>query len=179
MATHAMIDIETLGTLPESVILSVGGVKFDPFTPNEPHDGKHWKLDADSQTEKGRFVDDKTLEWWAKQDQAIQDVAFTDEGRVPVDTFMKELNAWLTGCEAIWCQGPQFDMVIIEHLFRDFDHHMNWFFWQVNDCRTLFKMMPVDPRKAIQQNLHDAQADAHWQAVCVQQFYRDFNILPR
>jgi hypothetical protein len=98
---------------------------------------------------------------------------------VPVDTFMKELNAWLTGCEAIWCQGPQFDMVIIEHLFRDFNHHMNWFFWQVNDCRTLFKMMPVDPRKAIQQNLHDAQADAHWQAVCVQQFYRDFNVQPR
>ena len=60
MATHAMIDIETLGTLPESVILSVGGVKFDPFTPNEPHDGKHWKLDADEQTNNGRFVDDKT-----------------------------------------------------------------------------------------------------------------------
>ena len=32
MATHAMIDIETLGTEPTSVILSVGGVKFDPFT---------------------------------------------------------------------------------------------------------------------------------------------------
>jgi len=179
MATHAMIDIETLGTLPESVILSVGGVKFDPFTSNEPFDGKHWKLDADSQTKKGRFVDDKTLEWWAKQDQAIQDVAFTDEGRVPVDTFMKELNAWLTGCETIWCQGPQFDMVIIEHLFRDFDHHMNWFFWQVSDCRTLFKMMPKDPRKDIQEDLHDALADAHWQAVCVQQFFRDYKVLPK
>ena len=54
---------------------------------------------------------------------------------------------------------------------------MNWFYWQVSDCRTLFKMMNVDPRKAIQQDLHDAQADAHWQAVCVQQFFKDFNIL--
>ena len=56
---------------------------------------------------------------------------------------------------------------------------MNWFYWQVMDCRTLFKMMPADPRKAVQENLHDAQADAHWQAVCVQQFYKDFNVLPR
>ena len=115
MSTHAMIDIETLGTLPESVILSVGGVKFDPFTSNEPHDGKHWKLDADSQTEKGRFVDDKTLEWWAKQDQAIQDVAFTDEGRVPVDNFMKELNAWLTGVERCFLVALSIDHPLIKH----------------------------------------------------------------
>ena len=33
--------------------------------------------------------------------------------RIPVEPFMQELNAWLTGCEQIWCQGPQFDMVIL------------------------------------------------------------------
>jgi hypothetical protein len=179
MATHAMIDIETLGTEPGSVVLSVGAVKFDPFNSIEPNNGKHWMLDVDAQTEKGRIVDESTLAWWGKQEQSIQDRAFSDVGRTDVDVFMKDLNGWLTGCEAIWCQGPQFDMVILEDLFKNFDHHMNWFYWQVMDCRTLFKMMPADPRKAIQENLHDAQADAHWQAVCVQQFYRDFNVLPR
>ena len=179
MATHAMIDIETLGTLPNSVVLTVGAVKFDPFTNIEPHSPKLWKLDIDEQDQKGRFVDEKTLEWWAKQDEEIRDRSFTDEGRISNTEFMKDLNSWLTGVDTIWAQGPQFDMVILEDLFKSFDHHMNWFYWQVNDCRTLFKMMPVDPRKAIQENLHDAQADAHWQAVCVQQFYRDYNILPR
>ena len=179
MSTHAMIDIETLGTMPNSVILSVGAVKFDPFKSDEPFDGRHWKIDVDAQTSKGRFVDDSTLQWWAKQDQEIQDRAFSDHGRIPVEPFMQELNAWLTGSEQIWCQGPQFDMVILEDFFRDFGHHMNWFYWQVRDCRTLFKMMPQDPRKAIQENLHDAQADAHWQAVCVQQFYRDYKVLPK
>ena len=179
MATHAMIDIETLGTMPNSVIMSVGGVKFDPFTNNEPFDGKHWRLDVDAQTSKGRLVDDNTLEWWAKQEESIREKAFADEGRTAIEPFMKELNAWLTGCEVIWCQGPQFDMVILEDFYRDFGHHRNWFYWQVSDCRTLFKMMPVDPRKAIQEDLHDAQADAHWQAVCVQQFFKDFDIKPR
>ena len=40
MSTHAMIDIETLGTMPNSVILSVGAVKFDPFKSHKPHDGR-------------------------------------------------------------------------------------------------------------------------------------------
>ena len=126
-----------------------------------------------------RLVDDNTLQWWAKQDSDIRDRAFGDEGRIAVEPFMKELNAWLTGCETIWCQGPQFDMVILEDFFRDFGHHMNWFYWQVSDCRTLFKMMPVDPRKAIQQDLHDASADAFFQAVCVQQTFSHFGVQTR
>ena len=35
MKTHAMIDIETLGTEPDCVVLSVGAVKFNPFVPQE------------------------------------------------------------------------------------------------------------------------------------------------
>ena len=61
MATHAMIDIETLGTMPNSVVLTVGAVKFDPFTQTTPHAPKLWKLDVDEQSDKGRFIDDKTI----------------------------------------------------------------------------------------------------------------------
>ena len=50
MTTHAMIDIETLATSPEAVILSVGGVKFDPYTNEEPHSFIDMKLDIDEQT---------------------------------------------------------------------------------------------------------------------------------
>ena len=176
MATHAMIDIETLGTKPNAVILSVGAIKFDPFNSNEPHDGKHWRLDVDAQTEIDREVNEDTLAWWAKQDPEIQEDAFGESGRTDVYQFMKELNGWLTGCEAVWCQGPQFDMVILENLFKQFQHHRGWAFWQIMDCRTLFNIMPVDPRKAIQQNLHSADADAYYQAVCVQQSYKHFNV---
>jgi len=179
MATHAMIDIETLGTKPNAVILSVGAIKFDPFNSNEPHDGKHWRLDVDAQTEIDREVNEDTLAWWAKQDPEIQEDAFGESGRTDVYQFMKELNGWLTGCEAVWCQGPQFDMVILENLFTQFNHHKGWAFWQIMDCRTIFNMMPMDPRKAIQQNLHSADADAYYQAVCVQQTYKHFNVTER
>ena len=176
MATHAMIDIETLGTMPNSVVLTVGAVKFDPFTNIEPHAPKLWKLDIDEQDAKGRFVDDKTIEWWSKQDAEIQERSFTDEGRVKNLDFMKDMNAWLTGCDTIWAQGPQFDMVILENLYRQMKQPLPWNFWQVRDSRTLFSMMPQDPRKAIRTDAHNALADCYYQAKCVQQSFEHFKV---
>ena len=53
---HGMIDLETLSTNPNAVILTVGGVKFDPFTRTEPSQGMYFRVDVDSQTELGRDV---------------------------------------------------------------------------------------------------------------------------
>ena len=36
---HGMIDLETLGTSPDTVILTLGAIKFDPYTNVEPSDG--------------------------------------------------------------------------------------------------------------------------------------------
>lgn len=174
-----MIDIETLGTTPNCVVLSVGACKFDPYVNREPHTLKLWRPDVDQQMAQNRSVDDSTLEWWSKQPADIREEAFGDINRVAVTQFFKELNAYLVGVDKIWCQGPQFDMVILEDLYAQFKHHRGWAFWQINDCRTLFNLMPADPRKAIQKNLHSADQDAYWQAVCVQQSFKYFGVQPR
>jgi len=36
--------------------------------------------------------------------------------------------------------------------------------------------MPVDPRKAIQTDAHNALADCYYQAKCVQQSFKHFGI---
>ena len=179
MATHAMIDIETLGTEPDSVVLSVGAVKFNPFTLTDPHAKTLWRPEIDAQSNAGRSVLDDTLQWWAKQPQHIQDEAFDEHGRITLSSFMSDLNKYLVGVDKIWCQGPQFDMVILEDMFKQFEHHRNWMFWQVMDCRTIFNMMPVDPRKAIQEDLHNALADCYYQAKCVQQTFKHFRVTKR
>ena len=89
---------------------------------------------------------------------------------------MKELNRFCVGADKIWCQGPQFDMLILENFYLQWGHHFGWQFWQIMDCRTLFQLMPTDPRKAIQQDLHSADADAYYQAIGVQQSYQHFGI---
>ena len=70
MSTHAMIDLETLGTKPDGVVLTLGAIKFNPYTQTEPDKGLYIRLDVDEQTKMGRSVDDGTLEWWGKQDKA-------------------------------------------------------------------------------------------------------------
>ena len=101
MTTHAMIDIETLGTEPDCVVLSVGAVKFDPYTSTEPHAKTLWRPEIDAQTEVDRSVLDSTLEWWAKQPQHIQDEAFSETFRMTVTSFMGELNKYLVGVDKI------------------------------------------------------------------------------
>ena len=176
---HAMIDIETLGTKSDAVVLTVGGVKFDPFSDQEPHSPILFRLYIDQQTAKGRVVDPGTVEWWGKQDKAVQDEAFSEEDRISVDEFCKELNKWFVGVDTKWAQGPRFDFGILEHLFEQFGHHTNWFYWQEADSRTLFNLLPFDPRKDAegkQTGHHNALADAFVQAVSVQKSYRELGI---
>lgn len=179
MTTHLMIDIETLDTAPTSTILSVGAVRFDPFSDAEPTHKTLWRPSVEEQLERGRTVSDSTLEFWSKQDAHIRETTFTDEGRIPVTEFFKHLNKYVVGADKIWCHGPQFDMVIIEDLYAQYEHHRGWAYWQICDSRTLFNLMPKDPRKDIQENLHSADDDAYWQAVCVQKAYDYFGVVPR
>lgn len=174
-----MIDIETLGTTPDCVVLSVGACKFDPYIPQTPHSRQLWRPSTAEQLAAGRSVDDSTLVWWSKQAEHIREQAFSDQNRISLSDFFSELNRYLVGVDKIWCQGPQFDMVILENLFGHWQHHRNWAYWQIMDCRTVFNLMQVDPRKALQQNAHSADEDAYWQAVAVQKTFDHLGVQPR
>ena len=106
MATHGMIDLETLSTKPDATVLTVGAIKFDPYTDLEPHSGLYLRLNVDEQSELDRHVDQGTLEWWAKQDEKIRNEALGDEDRVQLTEFVRQLNKWCVGLDELWCQGP-------------------------------------------------------------------------
>jgi hypothetical protein len=111
-----MIDLETLGVEPDSVIITLGAVKFNPFSDEEPNRGLYLRCDVEEQSEKyGRSIDDNTLAWWSKQKQEIQDEAFGDHERVNMDSLTKQLNKWCVGVDYLWCQGPIFDYAILQH----------------------------------------------------------------
>ena len=79
---HGMIDLETLSTNPNAVILTVGGVKFDPFTRTEPSQGMYFRVDVDSQTELGRDVMQDTMDWWGRQHPEVMEEALGDRDRI-------------------------------------------------------------------------------------------------
>ena len=179
MTTHAMIDIETLATSPEAVILSVGGVKFDPYTNEEPHSFIDMKLDIDEQTALSRDIDNGTMEWWAKQPKEISEEALGDKDRISLEDMVKTINKWSVGVDVFWCQGPLFDYAILQNLYAQLGQPVPWNYWQIRDSRTLFNMLPKDPRKDVQMDLHNALADCYFQAKSVQKAYKNFGVKKR
>ena len=176
MAIHGMIDLETLDTRPEAVVLTVGAIKFNPFTREDPHSEMYYRLDADTQAMAGRTVDDRTVEWWGKQPQEVWQEALGDDNRTYVADFIRDLQKWLVGVEVVWAQGYGFDMTILENLLRMFGHNVPWNFWNIRDSRTLFQLMPQDPRKAMNFTAHNALEDCRAQAQCVQTCYEYLQI---
>jgi hypothetical protein len=176
MAIHAMIDLETLDTGPSATVLTLGAVKFDPYTAKEPYAELYIKLDIDEQGELGRTISNSTLEWWANQDEKIQEEAFSTDGRVSIEETLNQLNKWIVGVDQIWAQGYGFDITMLEDIYRNAGRPIPWNFWQVRDSRTLFGVLKEDPRKKMQQNLHNALEDSRWQAKGVQIAYRDLGL---
>jgi exodeoxyribonuclease VIII len=167
MTCHAMIDLETLGTTPDAVILCVGGVKFDPNT-DRIYDEIHYRLDIDEQQNNNRSIDHGTIEWWGQQPASIIEAAFDPDGRTPVISFLEDFKRWCVGVDSFWAQGPTFDMIILENLYRQYNRPYPWPFWGIRDSRTLFGIMPSDPRRELKFEAHNALEDCRAQAKCVQ-----------
>ena len=177
MAIHGMIDLETLGTTADTVILTVGAIKFDPLTDAQPYADMYHRLNVDQQTLLGRTIDDSTIEWWGKQDAEIWEEALGDDNRVDIDDFIRDLQKWVVGVDVIWAQGYGFDITILDDLLLSKGHNKPWNFWNIRDSRTLFQLMPQDPRKAMAFAAHNALEDCKAQAKCVQYCYRELGIV--
>ena len=170
-----MIDLETLSTNPNATILTVGGVKFDPYTNVEPSQGMYFRVDVDSQTEMGRDVMQETLDWWGKQDPEIMEEALGDQDRISLDAMVKTINKWCVGVDVFWCQGPLFDYAILQDIYKQLGHPVPWQYWQIRDSRTLFSLVPKDPNEK-RDAAHNALADCYFQAKKVQKVFKQLGI---
>ena len=175
VAIHAMIDLETLDTSPRCTVLTVGGVKFDPYKDSEPHSEFYFRLDLDEQDRLGRTVTDDTIEWWAKQDPRVKEEAFREDDRVGLKHFLDHLTKWMVGVDVLWGHGYGFDVTIVEDMYRQLSTPIPWNFWQVKDGRTFLSLLPSDPRKTMQQDLHNALADSYYQAKAIQIAYAKYD----
>ena len=122
MTTHAMIDLETLSTNPNAVILTVGGVKFNPYNAEEPAQPMYFRVDVDSQTAMGRDVMQETLDWWATQPKEISEEALGDDNRISLEEMVRTINRFAVGVDVFWCQGPLFDYAILQNLYSQLGH---------------------------------------------------------
>lgn len=170
-----MLDLETLATSPDSVILTFGAVKFDPFDSSKPMDqGLYFRINVDEQIDLGRHVDEGTVAWWGTQSDEVREEALGENNRVSLEDFAKELNKFVVGANRIWAQGPVFDIVILENLYRQLGKPTPWPYYLIRDSRTLLKALG-DTRKG-GALLHNALADCVSQAEAIQDAVKRYKL---
>ena len=164
-----MVDLETLATTPNAAILTIGAVTFDPNS-TKIYDEFYRRVELESLESLDTYIDDGTLEWWSKQDQAAQDEAFDPEGREPIQNVLGDFYKFCMGSTRFWSHGAAFDIVILEYYFRKINKPFPWNFWDVRDTRTIFDL-GMDPEMP-QANKHNALEDARRQAIGVQNMFK-------
>ena len=131
-----MLDLETLGTKPGSVIRSIGAVFFDPLT------GKlgpefYANIDEASCLIAGLTMDVSTVKWWSEQKQEARSALETNP--MLLNVVGGGFNFWWTqhGGENVWARGTHFDCVLWEEAMRKVDIRVPWRYNNVYDTRTV------------------------------------------
>lgn len=169
-ANNLMIDIETLGTRSNSVIMSVGAVLFDLKDYREVL--LHRKISIQSCLDVGLQVDGNTIEWWLKQSPENIERLMTGE-RYQLSTVLHELSSlslyqkqWY-----VWSHGSIFDIVLLENAYKAAGFSTWWNYKNVRDTRTLFDVANYKYSSEGKEVKHDALEDAMNQAKAVQAAY--------
>ena len=179
MKDTVVLDIETLGSVNNSVVLSVGMVAGDSkhdYTFKELiENGYYAILDVQSQVDSGRKIHKDTVDWWSTQGHEAKHVL------KPLDTDMhwtklrEDMIQWLTkegvDIHKVRCysRGSHFDFGILHDLFRITGNattdELPWRFWNIHDSKTVVLTLldkdswelGVEPEGFIHHNaLHDA-----------------------
>lgn len=161
-----MIDLETLATSSNAVVLSIGAVAFD-IPKNKIVDQFYCRISVEMQVKLGRDKDVNTINWWAKQSTEARNV-FKEEEEHPL-LGLKRFSAFCKKHTPIyvWGNGSSFDISIMETLFKDFGLREPWAYNRVMDLRTFKRFVSKDLEVLKKGTYHNALDDAINQAELV------------
>ena len=166
-----MIDLEGLGTGPDTTILTIAAQAFDPFGVGYYEQQYYTRVTLESQGT--RSIQQSTIDWWATQPLVVRDEAFAEDGRIPLPQALDELGKLIWQAKRIWAQGPTYDMNILEHAYKSYDKPIPWQFYAVRDSRTVFSLWPELPKPPTS---HHALEDCRRQIDMLQATFRHLNV---
>lgn len=160
-----MLDLETLGTAPGSVILSIGAVMFDR---NGLGTEFYTVINQMSCMDAGLKTDPDTLAWWTQQSpearQVLEDSRTSD---MELADALRCLNAFLDriGKDVrVWGNGSDFDNVLTVAAFKAAGIKPGWRFSNSKCFRTLKGLRPNHVLPVREGTHHNALDDAKYRA---------------
>lgn len=179
MQKHVMVDIETFGSRPGSVIASIGACIFYPDNlgvTQSAADHFYVNIDRDDSIRAGLKTDAATLKWWAERTPEAR-AALKDPEPIPAYEALMRFGTWLPHDPFLWSHGATFDVVLIAEAYHILGFKSLPFkYWNVRDTRTIFAAASFTIPKARGGVHHKAIDDAINQALWVCECYKHLGL---
>jgi len=166
-----MIDIEGLGTGPDTTILTIAAQSFDPLGTGWYDRHYYARITLESQPD--RSIQQGTIDWWATQPPAAREEAFGETDRIPLDRALDQLHQIAWQSNRIWMNGPTYDANILEHAYKSYGKPLPWQFYKIRDARTVYSLWPDLPRPPTS---HHALEDCRRQIELLQHSLKHLNV---
>jgi len=168
--THIMVDIETLGTSPRSVIFSVGAIKIKDAKIAGEFLGNP---SIESSLDSGFKIEAKTLKWWMTQSDEAR-LQFNQSTGSLRET-LRDFTYWAGPSKSLylWGNGADFDNTHLAEAYKACKMDVPWNFWNSRCFRTLKGLFPDSKIPLKVGTKHHALNDALAQAHHLIQIFKD------
>lgn len=129
-----VLDLETLGTTPGSVVATIGAAKIDGC---RIVDRFYERISIPSSLAAGLTTDAATLAWWRNQSVAAQEQIFSESlERSDLDVVLGLFEDFAYGDREIYGNGPAFDCSILAAAYRAVGRSVPWHYRTERCLRT-------------------------------------------
>jgi len=155
---HVMLDIETLGTLPDSAVTAIAAMQFNPYAGDPGYDrALNWNpwctgIDLFDSLMQGLVIYEETVKFWRKVDPEVRDFQRqVMRNAPPLREALLSFNAFITDVKrttdmpvVVWSKSPQFDAAILRNAYRAVDLEPAWGFRNDEDVRALYRLGKIN-----------------------------------
>ena len=171
MKPQIMLDLEFLGKIPTAAIASIGAVEFDLTGIKREI---YIPVDLRTSAERGGTLDADTVLWWLQQSAPAR-AAITDPNAIDIREALDNLTVWIPSDAEVWGNGSDCDNPILINAYDGCSRPVPWDRIRGNRCyRTVKNMFPSVAKPLVNNDLHNALADAKWQALHLINIWTEF-----
>jgi hypothetical protein len=159
---HVMVDIETMGSMSYSSIVSIGAVEFEIETGRT---GRQFYENVSLQSclDLGLVINADTLLWWLKQNEEAR-LEIANAKGVHINIALNRLSQFVSKKQQLWGNSARFDLGILQNAYDKSGMLIPWDFRKERDVRTLVAFKPDIMKSYNHEGVaHNALDDCHKQ----------------
>lgn len=157
-----MLDIETMGNISYSSIISIGALEFD-IDSGETGEEFYTNVDLQSCLDLGLSVCGSTIMWWIGQnEQARKDLI--EKPKMSIKDALDSFSKFCNKDYEIWGNSNRFDCGILQNAYNKIGIPIPWDFRKERCVRTLTSFNPeIKDNYPATHTLHNAISDCYYQ----------------